>query len=166
MYDGKPPRRGAGQQYFSQHPLRDAAKLTSVTPKRSRHREGGWSLANSTQPPRSCSTPLIHIPSVTTPWKRWRSILLFGRALAISLAVVEEMRRSSTKHILQASAALVLLFVIRVVSRSAFAKSIGLPGSYSRDCSLGSSGTTMKITKTMLSWIALHTHGRSKPARI
>lgn len=42
MYDGQPPtRNNRGQQYFIQNMLYDAGALTSVTPKRSKHREGG-----------------------------------------------------------------------------------------------------------------------------
>lgn len=41
MYDGQPPRLGNGQLYFSQNMLHDASSLTSVTPKRSKQREGG-----------------------------------------------------------------------------------------------------------------------------
>lgn len=41
MYDGQPPKSGNGQTYFHQNMLQDAASLTSVTPKRSKHREGG-----------------------------------------------------------------------------------------------------------------------------
>ena len=41
MYDGQPPGLGDGQLYFSQNMLHDAASLTSVTPKRSKQREGG-----------------------------------------------------------------------------------------------------------------------------
>jgi hypothetical protein len=42
LYDGEPPAKATqGQQYFGQNMLHDAAGLTSVTPKRSRHRKGG-----------------------------------------------------------------------------------------------------------------------------
>ena len=41
MYDGRPPRKGKGQQYFYTNMLYEASSLTSVTPKRSRQREGG-----------------------------------------------------------------------------------------------------------------------------
>ena len=42
MYDGSPPAIGGrGQQFFNQNMLRDACSLTSVPPKRSRHRRGG-----------------------------------------------------------------------------------------------------------------------------
>jgi hypothetical protein len=39
MYDGKPPR--SGQKFYDQNMLRDACCLTSVTPKKSKHRDGG-----------------------------------------------------------------------------------------------------------------------------
>ena len=41
MYDGQPPKSGRGQLYFHQNMLHDAASLTSVPPKKSKHREGG-----------------------------------------------------------------------------------------------------------------------------
>ena len=42
MYDGQPPAaHSQGQRYYNQHMLHDAANLTSVTPKRSKLREGG-----------------------------------------------------------------------------------------------------------------------------
>ena len=41
MYGGQPPKPGGGRRYYSQNMLRDAASLTSVTPKRSKQREGG-----------------------------------------------------------------------------------------------------------------------------
>jgi hypothetical protein len=42
MYDGEPPAEGSrGQRYYSQNMLYDAASLTSVSPKRSKLREGG-----------------------------------------------------------------------------------------------------------------------------
>ena len=41
MYNGQPPKSGRGQMYFHQNMLQDAASLTSVTPRRSKHREGG-----------------------------------------------------------------------------------------------------------------------------
>jgi hypothetical protein len=41
MYDSQPPPLGRGQLYFSQNMLYDASSLTSVTPKRSKQREGG-----------------------------------------------------------------------------------------------------------------------------
>jgi hypothetical protein len=41
MYDSRPPKKGKGQQYFSTNMLYDASSLTSVTPKRSKQREGG-----------------------------------------------------------------------------------------------------------------------------
>ena len=42
MYDNAAPAVGGkGQQYFNQNMLRDACSLTSVAPKRSRHRRGG-----------------------------------------------------------------------------------------------------------------------------
>ena len=41
MYDGRPPPPGDGQLYFTQNMLYDATTLTSVTPKRSKQREGG-----------------------------------------------------------------------------------------------------------------------------
>ena len=41
MYDGQPPQLGKRQLYFSQNMLHDASSLTSVTPKRSKQREGG-----------------------------------------------------------------------------------------------------------------------------
>lgn len=41
MYDGQPPGLGDGQLYFTQNMLHEAASLTSVTPKRSKQREGG-----------------------------------------------------------------------------------------------------------------------------
>lgn len=41
MYEGKPPGQGSGQTYYVQNMLRDAASLTTVTPKRSKQREGG-----------------------------------------------------------------------------------------------------------------------------
>ena len=42
MYDNRPPSKdGRGQQYFTQNMLYDAGSLTSVSPKRSKHRQGG-----------------------------------------------------------------------------------------------------------------------------
>ena len=42
MYDGEPPAiHSQGQRYYDQHMLREASSLTSVTPKRSKLREGG-----------------------------------------------------------------------------------------------------------------------------
>ena len=41
MYDGQPPRKGKGWQHFYTNMLYDASSLTSVTPKRSKQREGG-----------------------------------------------------------------------------------------------------------------------------
>ena len=41
MYDGRPPKMGDGQNYFYTNMLGDASSLTSVTPKRSKQREGG-----------------------------------------------------------------------------------------------------------------------------
>lgn len=42
MYDGEPPAKGGqGQRYYDQNMLYDAASLTSVTPKKSKLREGG-----------------------------------------------------------------------------------------------------------------------------
>ena len=42
MYDGEPPAiHSQGQRYCDQHMLREASSLTSVTPKRSKLREGG-----------------------------------------------------------------------------------------------------------------------------
>ena len=42
MYDGQPPaKHSQGQRYYNQHMLHDAANLTSVTPKRSKLRDGG-----------------------------------------------------------------------------------------------------------------------------
>lgn len=42
MYDGHPPAADTkGQQYYENNMLYDACDLTSVTPKRSKHREGG-----------------------------------------------------------------------------------------------------------------------------
>jgi hypothetical protein len=42
MYDGKPPAATAqGQRYYDQNMLYDASSLTSVTPKRSKLRDGG-----------------------------------------------------------------------------------------------------------------------------
>lgn len=41
MYDGQPPKSGRGQMYFHQNMLQDATSLTSVSPKSSKHRQGG-----------------------------------------------------------------------------------------------------------------------------
>ena len=42
MYDDQPPAKGGrGQLYFTQNMLYDAGSLTSVSPKRSKHRQGG-----------------------------------------------------------------------------------------------------------------------------
>ncbi|KIV98358.1 uncharacterized protein PV09_09804 [Verruconis gallopava] len=41
MYDGQAPGIGQGQRYFHQNMLYEASSLTSVTPKRSKLREGG-----------------------------------------------------------------------------------------------------------------------------
>ena len=41
MYDGEPPSIGQGQRYYHQNMLYEASSLTSVTPKRSKLREGG-----------------------------------------------------------------------------------------------------------------------------
>jgi hypothetical protein len=42
MYDGQPPSaRGPGQQYYTQSMVRDTGSLTSLTPKTSKHRQGG-----------------------------------------------------------------------------------------------------------------------------
>ena len=42
MYDGQPPSaKGRGQRYFTQNMLYEASSLTSVTPKRSKLRDGG-----------------------------------------------------------------------------------------------------------------------------
>ena len=42
MYDGSPPKKGGqGQRYYDQNMLYDASSLTSVTPRKSRLREGG-----------------------------------------------------------------------------------------------------------------------------
>lgn len=41
MYDGQAPSIGQGQRYFHQNMLYEASSLTSVTPKRSKLREGG-----------------------------------------------------------------------------------------------------------------------------
>lgn len=41
LYDDRPPIQGEGQQYYTQNMLYDTGSLTSVTPKKSKHREGG-----------------------------------------------------------------------------------------------------------------------------
>lgn len=42
MYEGKPPSKDSqGQQYFTQNMLYDAGSLTSVSPKKSKQRQGG-----------------------------------------------------------------------------------------------------------------------------
>jgi hypothetical protein len=42
MYDGlAPSKKGEGQRYYTQNMLYDAGSLTSVTSKKSKHREGG-----------------------------------------------------------------------------------------------------------------------------
>jgi hypothetical protein len=41
MYDGKSPAKGEGQRYYHQNMLYEASSLTSLTPKRSKLREGG-----------------------------------------------------------------------------------------------------------------------------
>lgn len=42
MYEGHPPPKGGkAHQYFTQNMLYDAGSLTSITPRRSKHREGG-----------------------------------------------------------------------------------------------------------------------------
>lgn len=41
MYDDQPPKKGEGQRYYTQNMLHDTGSLTSVTPKKSKHREGG-----------------------------------------------------------------------------------------------------------------------------
>ncbi len=41
MYDGRPPKMGDGPNYFYTNMLGDASSMTSVTPKRSKQREGG-----------------------------------------------------------------------------------------------------------------------------
>jgi hypothetical protein len=41
MYDDQAPKKGEGQRYYTQNMLHDTGSLTSVTPKKSKHREGG-----------------------------------------------------------------------------------------------------------------------------
>lgn len=41
MYDDLPPTKGEGQRYYTQNMLHDTGSLTSVTQKKSKHREGG-----------------------------------------------------------------------------------------------------------------------------
>ena len=41
MYDDQAPKKGEGQRYYTQNMLHDTGSLTSVTYKKSKHREGG-----------------------------------------------------------------------------------------------------------------------------
>ena len=41
MYDNQAPKMGEGQRYYTQNMLYNTGSLISVTPKKSKHREGG-----------------------------------------------------------------------------------------------------------------------------
>jgi hypothetical protein len=41
IYDDLPPTKGKSQRYYTQNMLHDIGSLTSVTQKKSKHREGG-----------------------------------------------------------------------------------------------------------------------------
>lgn len=41
MYDDQAPKKGEGQRYYTQNMLHNTGSLTSMTPKKSKHREGG-----------------------------------------------------------------------------------------------------------------------------
>jgi hypothetical protein len=41
MYDGQAPKKAEGQRYYTQNMLHDTVSFTSVTSKKSKHREGG-----------------------------------------------------------------------------------------------------------------------------